>query len=271
MKHKIQYYETDMMGVAHHSNYIRWMEEARIDFMDQLGFPYVRMEAEGIICPVKSLQAKYLKPAVFGDEVDIAVSVMGFNGVVVTLGYEMSVSGEQIITPKVVRSFAKIKILTLSPLVAISLAIAIIMMLIYKFTAFGRKMQATGCDRNAARMVGIKVDRVRYIVFVISGALAGIAGALQCVNLGILMPGSICEGSEFLAITACVLGGTSLAGGYGNIIPGTLIGVIFYYSIENGLGLLGANVYLYPVVRGIVIYLAMVTDSLKRAIGTQNT
>ena len=98
MKHKIQYYETDMMGVAHHSNYIRWMEEARIDFMDQLGFPYVRMEAEGIICPVKSLQAKYLKPAVFGDVVDIAVSVIGFNGVVVTLGYEMSVSGEQIFT-----------------------------------------------------------------------------------------------------------------------------------------------------------------------------
>ncbi len=182
----------------------------------------------------------------------------------------LSVGGEQIITPKVVRNFAKVKILTLSPLVAISLVIAIAMMLIYKYTSFGRKMQATGCDRNAARMVGIKVDRIRYIVFIISGALAGIAGALQCTNLGILMPGSICEGSEFLAITACVLGGTSLAGGFGNIIPGTLIGVVFYYSIENGLGLLGANVYLYPVVRGIVIYLAMVTDSLKRSIGMRN-
>lgn len=179
----------------------------------------------------------------------------------------LSVGGEQIITPKVVRTFAKFKILTFSPLVAIALAIAIVMMLIYKFTAFGRQMQATGCNRAAAKMVGIKVDRIRYTAFILSGALAGIAGALQCTNLGILMPGSIGEGSEFLAITACVLGGTSLAGGLGNIIPGTLIGVIFYYSIENGLGLLGANVYLYPVVRGIVIYLAMVTDSLKRSIG----
>ena len=42
--HKVQYYETDMMGVAHHANYIHWMEEARIDFMDQLGFPYSEME-----------------------------------------------------------------------------------------------------------------------------------------------------------------------------------------------------------------------------------
>ena len=44
--HKVQYYETDMMGVTHHANYIRWMEEARIDFMDQLGFPYRSMEAK---------------------------------------------------------------------------------------------------------------------------------------------------------------------------------------------------------------------------------
>ena len=47
--HKVQYYETDMMGVAHHANYIRWMEEARIDFMDQLGFPYTEMEARGVL------------------------------------------------------------------------------------------------------------------------------------------------------------------------------------------------------------------------------
>ena len=45
---KVQYYETDMMGVAHHAHYLHWMEEARIDFMQQLGFPYKRMEAEGV-------------------------------------------------------------------------------------------------------------------------------------------------------------------------------------------------------------------------------
>ena len=94
MRHKVQYYETDMMGVTHHSNYIRWMEEARVDLMDRIGFPYSRMEAEGVLCVVKSLQVNFLKPCTFGDEVDIAVTVRDFNGVVITLAYDMKVRDE---------------------------------------------------------------------------------------------------------------------------------------------------------------------------------
>ena len=94
MRHKVQYYETDMMGVTHHSNYIRWMEEARVDLMDRIGFPYSRMEAESVLCVVKSLQVNFLKPCTFGDEVDIAVTVRDFNGVVVTLAYDMKVRDE---------------------------------------------------------------------------------------------------------------------------------------------------------------------------------
>lgn len=86
----VQYYETDMMGIAHHANYIRWMEEARIDFMDQMGFPYARMEAEGIISPVRSVSCQYKKPCTFGDTLQIAVSVEGFNGVILTLRYDMT-------------------------------------------------------------------------------------------------------------------------------------------------------------------------------------
>ena len=86
---RVQYYETDMMGIAHHANYIRWMEEARIDFMDQMGFPYARMEAEGIISPVRAVSCRYKKPCTFGDAVRISVAVEGFNGVVLTLRYDM--------------------------------------------------------------------------------------------------------------------------------------------------------------------------------------
>ena len=53
--HQVQYYETDMMGVVHHANYIHWMEEARIDFMNQIGFPYLEMERKDVLSPVKSL------------------------------------------------------------------------------------------------------------------------------------------------------------------------------------------------------------------------
>ena len=96
MKHKVQYYETDMMGVTHHANYIHWMEEARIDFMDQIGFPYKRMEAEGVFSPVKSIRVNYLKPCTFGDEVDVTVGVQDFNGVVITITYDMRVNGEPV-------------------------------------------------------------------------------------------------------------------------------------------------------------------------------
>ena len=86
---RVQYYETDRMGVAHHANYIHWMEEARIDFMDQLGFPYAKMEERGVLSPVKAVSCEYRHPCRFGDTVSVAVSVAGFNGVVMTIAYEM--------------------------------------------------------------------------------------------------------------------------------------------------------------------------------------
>lgn len=88
--HRVHYYETDRMGVTHHSNYIRMMEEARIDFMEQLGWPYARMEALGILSPVTAVNVKYLAPTTFDDRVCIAVTVQAFDGVRLTIGYEMA-------------------------------------------------------------------------------------------------------------------------------------------------------------------------------------
>ena len=88
-RHRVQYYETDMMGLTHHANYIRWMEEARVDFMDRLGFPYARMEAEGVVSPVRALSCEYKRPSAFGDEILITVAVESFNGVVMAIRYEM--------------------------------------------------------------------------------------------------------------------------------------------------------------------------------------
>ena len=86
---RVQYYETDMMGITHHANYIRWMEEARIDFMDQLGFPYRKMEEAGVVSPVKALSCDYRRPCTFGDEIAISVKAESFNGVILTILYEM--------------------------------------------------------------------------------------------------------------------------------------------------------------------------------------
>ncbi|MBR1642804.1 MAG: acyl-CoA thioesterase [Butyrivibrio sp.] len=87
--HTVQYYETDKMGITHHSNYIRWMEEARVDFLSQIGWDYARLEEMGIISPVLSVNCDYKKTTTFSDKVIISVSVKEFKGVKLYLGYEM--------------------------------------------------------------------------------------------------------------------------------------------------------------------------------------
>lgn len=75
-----QYYETDQMGVVHHSNYIRWFEEARVDLLAQLGLPYKEMERRGVMIPVLSAQAEYVKPVRFEDVVRIEMQIVNFAG-----------------------------------------------------------------------------------------------------------------------------------------------------------------------------------------------
>ena len=87
--HRVSYYETDMMGVVHHSNYIRWMEEARIDFLRQAGWDYARLEAMGIMSPVTAVQCRYRKPAAFPDAISVTVAVGEYRGVRLKLRYAM--------------------------------------------------------------------------------------------------------------------------------------------------------------------------------------
>lgn len=88
-EHKAQYYETDQMGIIHHSNYIRWMEEARIYFLDQLGISYQKMEESGVISPVVEVYGKYRQMVKFGDTVLIDIVIRQFNGIKMTIGYEV--------------------------------------------------------------------------------------------------------------------------------------------------------------------------------------
>lgn len=88
-RHKVQYYETDKMGITHHSNYIRWMEEARIDFLERIGLSYARLEEMGVVSPVLSVNCRFLAPTTFADEIFISVSVSEFRGVKLHLTYVM--------------------------------------------------------------------------------------------------------------------------------------------------------------------------------------
>ena len=87
-KHKIKYYETDKMGVTHHSNYIRFMEE-RTDFLISHGFDYAKLEEMGIISPVVSIECKYRNTTTYPDVIDIFVSVEEVKAAKIRFNYIM--------------------------------------------------------------------------------------------------------------------------------------------------------------------------------------
>lgn len=91
-QHYVQYYETDKMGVTHHSNYIRFMEEARVAFFNNIGLNYLDLEKTGIVSPVIGLNnIRYKRPSTAGDIIDIEVSVKNMTSVIFTLSYTMKI------------------------------------------------------------------------------------------------------------------------------------------------------------------------------------
>ncbi len=87
--HKVQYYETDQMKVVHHSNYIRWFEEARVELLEKIGCPYEKMEEKGIISPVLEVTCQYKEMVHFADTVEISAWISSFNGIRFCLSYEV--------------------------------------------------------------------------------------------------------------------------------------------------------------------------------------
>ncbi len=104
--HIVQYYETDRMGVTHHSNYIRWMEEARIDYFNRLGFRFDELEKRGLVSPILEVSCACKKPTTFMDAVQIDVTVEKYRGARLVLGYIMkNADGETVCTGTSVNCF----------------------------------------------------------------------------------------------------------------------------------------------------------------------
>ena len=128
-------------------------------------------------------------------------------------------------------------------------------------TPFGRQLMAIGNDAPAASKIGIHVVRNKWIAYTICGTLAGLAGVLlagQVANVAVYFA----DGSEFLVISAAVLGGTSLFGGKGSVLPGALVGILLVTTIVNGMTMMNVSPYAYKIVRGGIIFLAVLVDSV---------
>ncbi|WP_437833957.1 ribose ABC transporter permease RbsC (plasmid) [Niallia taxi] len=146
------------------------------------------------------------------------------------------------------------------PAITMILAFVFLFVLLHK-TPFGRKTYAIGGNEKAALISGIKVPKVKIMIYSLSGMLAALAGAILTSRLNSAQP-TAGTSYELDAIAAVVLGGTSLSGGKGRIF-GTLIGALIIGTLNNGLNLLGVSSFYQMVVKGIVILIAVLLDRKK--------
>ena len=144
----------------------------------------------------------------------------------------------------------------------ILLVVAILTQLVLAYTVFGRHLYGVGGNRDAARLSGLKVDRIVVITFVVTGAACGIAGLIDASSNGGGVPNNVLASTLPLdAIAGVALGGTSIFGGIGAVWR-TIVGVFMLGMITNGFDLLGVADYWQSVVRGLLILGAVAVSSL---------
>lgn len=135
--------------------------------------------------------------------------------------------------------------------VLIMVILAIIFTFISKKTKFGRDLYAIGSNAEAARFSGINIRREAFLAFVIMGALAAVGGIVLTSRLN-MATSTIGDMAEMDAISACVIGGVSMAGGIGSV-PGALIGTLLITVLDNGMSLLNMDSYWQFIVKGLVL------------------
>ncbi|KGQ54227.1 sugar ABC transporter permease [Gallibacterium anatis str. Avicor] len=140
--------------------------------------------------------------------------------------------------------------------------LAVIGYFISKKTAFGRYIYAIGGNIDAARLSGIKVEKIKLAIFAINGLMVAIAGLILSARLGAGSP-SAGQNAELDAIAVCVIGGASLAGGVGSIF-GVIIGALIIAALDNGMSMLDVPTFWQYIVKGGILLLAVWVDSISK-------
>ncbi|MFS8615123.1 sugar ABC transporter permease [Limnochorda sp.] len=146
--------------------------------------------------------------------------------------------------------------------VIILIIAAMIFTFIYRRTQLGRYTWAIGGNLEAAKLSGVNVRRVTVQIFALMGLLAGLAGVILTARLN-AATANAGNGFELDAIAACVMGGTSLAGGYGSI-PGALLGALIMASVDNGLSMLNVESFWQQIIKGFILMVAVLIDVRSR-------
>lgn len=204
----------------------------------------------------------------------IIVAYMGLPSFIVTLSSMwlfrgiayVFTEGQAIVgLPRGIRSLAMGKILTIPNIVWLIVLVYIMCHIILAKLTIGRKIYATGDNKEAARLSGINIKRIKMLVFIISGLLASLSGVVLMSRLNSGQPVAGIS-FELSAIAAAVIGGTSLTNsGVGGVI-GTLFGALFISTIQNGLVILNVTSFWQQVFMGIVVLIAVGVDKYRKII-----
>jgi ribose/xylose/arabinose/galactoside ABC-type transport system permease subunit len=150
----------------------------------------------------------------------------------------------------------------LPPGVWIFVVLAVVIAVMLRYTRFGRHVFAVGSNERTARLCGVHVTRVKWLVYILCAGCAGLAGVMQFSRLSVGDP-TVAIGLELDIIAAVVIGGGSLAGGQGSVL-GTLVGALIMTVIQIGSAQLGLHTWVQQIVTGGVIVLAVTLDHWRR-------
>jgi ribose transport system permease protein len=151
--------------------------------------------------------------------------------------------------------------LLLAPGVSIVIVLAVAMAVLLKSTVFGRHVFAVGSNEATARLCGVRTDRVKMLVYAISGLFCGLSGVMEFSRLTVGDP-TVAVGLELDIIAAVVIGGGSLSGGVGSIL-GTMVGVLIMSFLRNGCTMMGWPNYIQEIIIGAIIVIAVALDRLR--------
>ena len=197
----------------------------------------------------------------------IGVSYVGFPPFIMTLGMMTIARGIPLVytngTPvfglsEAFNTLANSRILGIPTLVYYMVIISVIGYIILSKTVLGRQIYGIGGNEEAARLSGVSVARLKMLVYVFSGFLAGIAGILICSRIT-SGNGTVAEGYEMNAISAAVIGGVSMTGGSGSVL-GMVVGAMILTIIQNSFDIMGVNSFYQDIIKGIIILLAVFLD-----------
>jgi ribose/xylose/arabinose/galactoside ABC-type transport system permease subunit len=208
--------------------------------------------------------------AVLGAVNGLVVCVLKVNPLIATLGSMIAFRGlglhltdsQVIVLPDAVRLFGNLAIGPVFVDILIAGLMLAIVHVLHRQTSFGRTITAIGNSEKTAARVGLPVGLSVFFCFVISGALAAFGGALAAAQVGSLTT-FLGHGMEFTSVAIVVVGGISLFGGRGSIFFGVLLGAVTFELIRNALNYLGANPYLYQLIGGGIIFVAMYAAAMK--------